>query len=120
MSQFEPMLPFDLVEATEHHGPYITTAFGTTVCDFYTMSKPMEWSTASGGTSKPIPFADASENAAFIVKAVNSRAALVDALQQIINMNVQYAIDRYGDAAQAETMACVSVARAALSQAEGA
>lgn len=37
------------------------------------------------------------------------------ALQQIIDMNVQYAVDRYGDAAQAETMACVQVARAALS-----
>jgi hypothetical protein len=58
-------------------------------------------------------------DAEFVVKAANSHAALVAALQQIIDMNVQYAIDRYGDAAKAETMACVSVARAALSQAKG-
>lgn len=34
--------------------------------------------------------------------------------QKIIDMNVQYCIDKYGDAAQAESMACVSTARAAL------
>ena len=37
-----------------------------------------------------------------------------EALQSIIDMNVQYAIDRYGDASQADTMACVTTARAAL------
>lgn len=58
------------------------------------------------------------ENETFIVRAVNSFDTLVSALEQIIDMNVQYAIDRYGDAAEAETMACVTVARAALSQAK--
>jgi len=59
-------------------------------------------------------------NAAFVIKAVNSHNALVSALEQIIEMNVQYAIDRYGDASQAEMMACVSTARAALAEAKGA
>lgn len=36
------------------------------------------------------------------------------ALQAIIDMNVQYAADKYGDASKAETMACVMTARAAL------
>lgn len=44
---------------------------------------------------------------------------LEDALRQIIDMNVQYAIDRYGSAANAETMSCVKVARAALGGGNG-
>lgn len=42
-------------------------------------------------------------------------AALEAALNKIIEMNVQYCVDRYGDAAKAEEMGCVSTARAALS-----
>ena|ERR1051325_10475263 len=45
---------------------------------------------------------------------VGSVPDLVAALQKIIDMNVQYAIDRYGDASKAEDMSCVRVARAAL------
>ena len=56
-------------------------------------------------------------NAAFIVLAVNAHDELVAALQKIIDMNVQYAKDRYGDAGKAEDMACVVVARSALSKA---
>ncbi len=40
--------------------------------------------------------------------------ALEEALQAIIDMNVQYATDKYGDASKAEAMACVMTARAAL------
>lgn len=42
---------------------------------------------------------------------------MLAALQKIVDMNVQYAIDRYGDASEAETMSCVQVARAAISKA---
>ena len=42
---------------------------------------------------------------------------LLEALQKIIDMNVQYCIDRYGDASKAEDMSCVAVARAALAKA---
>ena len=80
-NDYTPMLPFELVEATEHHGPYITTAFGTTVCDFYAMSKPGWPSTASGGPSKPVPFTDADENAAFMVRAANSYHDMLAALR---------------------------------------
>lgn len=41
-------------------------------------------------------------------------AALEAALQKIIDMNVQYCRDKYGDATKAESMSCVSVARNAL------
>lgn len=77
-------LPWDYVEATEHHGDYITTAFGTTVCDFYAMSDPTAWSTANGGDSKPVPFTQAAENAKAVVKAVNAHDALVDVIRKAL------------------------------------
>lgn len=51
---------------------------------------------------------------------ISAAPDMYEALQSIIEMNVQYAIDRYGDASQAEDMACVRVARAALAKADGA
>lgn len=73
----------EYVPSTEHHGPYVTTEFGTTVCDFYAMSRPSERSTASGGPSKPIPhlaeMADA--NAARVVLCWNAHDDLVKALE---------------------------------------
>lgn len=47
-------------------------------------------------------------------KALN--AEFVAALEKIIEMNVQYCIDRFGDASQAESMGCVITARTALSK----
>jgi len=44
---------------------------------------------------------------------------LLDALKKIINFNIQYCIERYGDESKAESMACVVVARAAIAKAEG-
>lgn len=41
------------------------------------------------------------------------------ALRKIIEMNVQYARDRFGDESQAEYMACVRVAREALNEQKG-
>ena len=54
---------------------------------------------------------------AWNTRAVNSHDELVKALEAIVSMNVQYSIDRYGDASKAEGMACVVVARAALTKA---
>jgi hypothetical protein len=70
-------LPFEFVEATEHHGPYITTAYGTTIYDFYVMSDPSMPSVRNGGTSKPVPFVDAVGNAEFMCRAANSHDKLV-------------------------------------------
>jgi len=47
------------------------------------------------------------------------RDRLLEALQKIIDMNVQYCIDKYGDAAQAETMSCVTTAREAIAKSTG-
>lgn len=48
--------PWQYVPSTEHHGPYVTSEFGCTICDFYTMTLPNERSTANGGPSRPIHF----------------------------------------------------------------
>lgn len=44
----------------------------------------------------------------------NHNEILKDALKKIIQMNLQYAHDRYGNANEAENMGCVKVAREAL------
>lgn len=44
---------------------------------------------------------------------------LLDALEKIIELNRQWALDQYGDATKAEQMECVRVARAAIAKATG-
>lgn len=73
-------LPFDLVEGNEHHGPYIVNGYGADVCDFYAMSNPSCFSVRNGGTSKPVWFTDAAGNAAYMVRATNAYADMLEAL----------------------------------------
>lgn len=61
--------PWELVEATEHHGPYVAGSYGGTVCDCYVMSQPALPSMLNGGPSKPLPFANADANARLIAAA---------------------------------------------------
>lgn len=74
-------LPWEVVPANEHHGPYVTTAFGTTVCDLYAMSDP------AVGERRPITFTDGADNADLIIKAVNAYDDLVAVLQDIVVAN---------------------------------
>ena len=78
-------MPWKLVPATEHHGPYITSPWGTTLCDLYVMSNPTALSTASGGTSGPLKFVDADDNACLIVTAVNSHDELLSAVHGLLD-----------------------------------
>lgn len=70
--------PWDYVEGTEHHGPYVTTQFGTTVCDCYAMSNPLSLSVRNGGDSRPINHMAemAGPNARLIAAAPELLAAL--------------------------------------------
>jgi hypothetical protein len=70
--------PWSFVPATEHHGPYVTTDFGSTIADCYTMSNPLCLSVLNGGVSKPIPFLHemAEPNARLIATAPELLAAL--------------------------------------------
>lgn len=89
MDKHMPM-PWELIEATEHHGAYVVNSWGRTVCDLYAMSNPMAASVRNGGTSFPVHFDDMAANAAFIVKAVNSHDFLVKALQAVIDAACDY------------------------------
>lgn len=77
--------PWDYVPGTEHHGPYVTTEYGSTVADCYYMSNPYSLSVRNGGDSKPInhmrEMADA--NARLIAAAPDMLEALKQAEQQI-------------------------------------
>lgn len=82
MSELSPF-PWELVKATEHHGPYVCNRYGGYVCDLYAMTNPNLPSTANGGTSRPVPFPDADANAAHIILAANNHHKLVKALYEI-------------------------------------
>ena len=80
-------LPWDVVPGNQNHGPYITTAFGTTVCDLYAMSHPIS------GEPKAVWFTDAALNAELIVRAVNAHDELLKALKSARTL-----INHMGDA----------------------
>jgi hypothetical protein len=103
-------LPWDLIEATEHHGPYIVNAYGGTVCDFYAMSNPLNLSIRNGGDSAPISFTCADGNAALAVRAVNMHGELIEALESLLSDSHSY--ESEGQARDK--------ASAALSKAKGA
>jgi len=72
--------PWDVVPANEHHGFYITSDFGNTICDLYTMSDPGVLSPDYGKPSKPVSFMHemAGPNAARIVACVNACEGIAD------------------------------------------
>ena len=67
------------------------------------------------GASRDIGTIAAKANAHLIAAAPE----LLDALIKIVEMNQQYAIDKYGDVRKAEEMACVRTARQAINKALG-
>ena len=48
--------PWEYVPSTEHHGPYVTSQYGSDICDCYVMTYPAEASVRNGGRSKPNHF----------------------------------------------------------------
>ncbi|QXO49006.1 hypothetical protein JC861_14275 [Morganella morganii] len=52
-------------------------------------------------------------------RLISAAPEMLDALIKIVEMNQQYAIDKYGDVRKAEEMSCVRTARAAINKALG-
>lgn len=115
-------LPWDVVEATENHGPYITTLYGTTVCDLYAMSDPQGLGALlHGNERKPISFTDADQNAVLIAAAVNSYADMFAALVNVRKLISEAALTgfNYLDGNWAERLfASQAVTSAAIAKAE--
>jgi hypothetical protein len=65
--------PWELFEATEHHGAYVAGPDGD-ICDFYTMSDPC------GETRKPFSFHNADANARLMAAAPE----LAEAAEEIL------------------------------------
>lgn len=83
MSENHTPGPWDVVEADEHHGFYVTSEFGSTVCDLYTMTRLDMPSTANGGPSKPVPFL--SEMAEGNARLIAAAPDLLEALEGLLD-----------------------------------
>lgn len=72
--------PWEYVPSTVNHGPYVTSNFGSTICDCYVMSQPSMYSIGNGGPSKPMPFLAemADPNARLIAAAPKMLEALLN------------------------------------------
>jgi len=106
--------PWSYVPSTEHHGPYVTSDYGSTVCDCYTMSHPGEMSTRNGGRSKPVHFMHemADANARLIAAAPE----MLEALQHI----AEYWNRDQNETAMADALwHIIETAEALIAKAEG-
>lgn len=83
--------PWHYVPSTEHHGPYVESSVGGTICDCYMMSNPTALSVRSGGDSKPILFFHemADQNARLIAAAPDMLAVLKEIINECVSATAQ-------------------------------
>lgn len=74
------------------------------------------WNACEGFSIEELEGADLFKDS---IESGNLINELLAALEKIVEMNVQWALDQHGDATKAENMDCVRVARAAIAKAEG-
>ena len=110
--------PWDYVQSTEYHGPYVTSDYGSTICDCYTMSNTADLSVRNGGESRPIHHLHemADPNARLIAAAPDMLAAL----EMCINQLERDTVALYDDfLAVAEISNALAIAHAAIAKARG-
>lgn len=70
--------PWEYVPSTDYHGPYVTSEFGSTICDLYWMTHPGEPSILNGGRSKAVHFlAEMAEHNARLISLAPEMAAFI-------------------------------------------
>lgn len=74
------------------------------------------WNACDGFSIEELEGADLFKDS---IESGNLINELLAALEKIVEMNVQWALDQHGDATKAENMDCVRVARAAIAKATG-
>lgn len=72
------------------------------------------WNACDGFSIEELEGADLFKDS---IESGNLINELLAALEKIVEMNVRWALDQYGDAKKAENMDCVRVARAAIAKA---
>jgi hypothetical protein len=110
--------PWDYVPGNENHGPYVTTDFGSTVADFYVMSR--EPAFAVNHESKPVPFMAemAESNARLTAAAPDLLKALHWLLDEVIGDEPEASMKIAGKSGS--FINGVMVARDAIAKATGA
>jgi len=97
--------------------------FPRPVADVYTNDDARRlvaaWNLLDGFSTSDIETSPLGEIFSDLLVAKAQRDELLQAIKSIIELNVQYAVDRYGDPLKAESMECVRVARAAIAKVEG-
>lgn len=74
------------------------------------------WNACEGFSTEELEGADLFKDS---IESGNLINELLAALEKIVEMNVQWALDQHGDATKAENMDCVRVARAAIAKVKG-
>lgn len=105
--------PWDYVPGNENHGPYVTSAYGSTICDCYMMTNPADWSVANGGTSKPVPF---------MAEMADPNARLIAAAPELLDVArllIAWEDETHDTSPAGQHERAVKAARAAIAKVEG-
>lgn len=110
--------PWDYVASTEHHGPYVTSQFGSDIADCYTMSNLREPSIRNGGTSKPIHFM--AEMADANARLIAAAPELLEALKAVVaQINDYERVNKLSPSpGRTECWDCVAHAKQIIAKAE--
>jgi hypothetical protein len=103
--------PWEYVPGNAHHGPYVTSEYGSDICDCYAMSDPTSLSVRNGGKSRPINF---------MAEMAEPNARLIAAAPELLEAVRALLPEGWGDDDTMDHMPGVRLARLAIAKAQGA